>query len=95
MSEVHFAKDSGNDDCSDADFFKRTVKQVFENHPASVASIIPIILGLIPRRATWTYLFLITLGRTAVTANIIKNEGRTTANVAIIAPIKPACEVPT
>ena len=52
MSEVHFAKDSGNDDCSDADFFKRTVKQVFENHPASVANIIPIILGLIPRRAT-------------------------------------------
>ena len=41
-------------------------------HP--VASIIPIILGLIPRRAAWTYLFLITLGRTAVTANIIKTK---------------------
>ena len=56
---------------------------------------IPMMQGLRPRRTACTHGFFRILFRRTMMTSIMTKEGRTTAAVAIRAPGRPACELPT
>ena len=70
-------------------------KQFFRIINAPVARTIPTIQGFSPRKAACTYGFISTVFNNSMMSRIMINAGRTTANVAITEPGRPARELPT